>query len=403
MGSNKINHDYILYTSGNFPNGGPSATYLNLFCKGVKENGGCISVYLCKGHIYKNYKIKKKGINLTEYGVKYQHLVFVNRSNYTIFKILEDILSIFKTTSLMVTLIPKRKSTTILVYSDAFFSNIPLYLISKICGTKIVSFVPEFYDKSESKKMGFLKLVQWNLFFLNYSFLNKLSDKLIVFSNFLKNEYINKGYDEKDIIVQPNLTDLNTWYIPNQTLHFTIGYAGSPSKKDGVFDLISSIKLLKDRGTNINVIIIGDSTGNDSYLPELKDYCKELNISDQIFFKGLLPQEQVKKYLNCCQILAITRPNTKQTQAGFPTKLGEYMGCKKVVLATKFGDIEKYFTDKTDIVLAEPDNPTSIADNIQWILDNKEKAKQIGEQGFETANQILDYKKGVRKIIDCLN
>lgn len=403
MGRNKINHDYILYTSGNFPSGGPGATYLNLFCKGIKENGGCISVYLCKGHTYKNYKIKKNRRSQTEYGVKYTNLGFANRSSYTIFKILEDILSIFKTTSLMVALILRRKTATILVYSDAFFSNIPLYLISKLSGTKIVSFVPEFYDKNESKKMGVLKLLQWNLFFLNYNFLNKLSDKLIVFSTFLKNEYIDKGYDGKDIIVQPNLTDLNTWYIPNQTLQFTIGYAGSPSKKDGIFDLISSIKLLKDRGININAIIIGDSTGKDSYLPELKDYCKKLDISDQIIFKGLLPQEQVKKYLNCCQILAITRPNTKQTQAGFPTKLGEYMGCKKVVLATRFGDIEKYFTDKTDIVLAEPGNPSSIAESIQWILNNKEKAKQIGEQGFETANQVLDYKKGVRKIIERLN
>ena len=403
MERGKIDQEFILYTSGNFPTGGPGANYLNLFCKGIKENGGSISVYLCRGHTYKNYKIKENRKSQTEYGVTYTNLGFANRSNYTILKILEDVLSIFKTTGFMMALITKRKSATILVYSDAFFSNIPLYLISKLSRAKLVTFVPEFYDKKESKKMGILKLMQWNLFFLNYRFLNKLSDKLIVFSNFLKNEYTDNGYNGKDIFVQPNLTDVNNWFIPNQPLQFTIGYAGSPSKKDGIFDLISSVKLLKDRGTKINAIIIGDSTGNDSFLPELKGYCNKLDISDQIIFKGLLPQEQVKKYLNCCQILAITRPNTKQTQAGFPTKLGEYMGCKKVVLATRFGDIERYFTDKKDIVLAEPDNPTSIAESIQWILNNKEKANQIGEQGFETANKLLDYRKGVRKITDFLN
>ena len=403
MERDKVNRKFVLFTSENFPSGGAGATYINLFCKGVKENGGDICVYLFKGYIFKGHKIRKKRKNRTLYDVPYTYLGVPIRSTNKLFKLFEDTFSIFMTFGLMLKLIFRRKKITILVYSNEFLFKIPVYILSKLFFIEIISFVPEFYDKKESKKMGVLKLIQWNLFFLNYRFLNKLSDKLIVFSNFLMNEYIDKGYDGKDIIVQPNLTDVNTWYIPNKPLQFTIGYAGSPSKKDGIFDLICSVKLLKDRGTKINVIIIGDSTGHDSFLPELKGYCKELDISDQIIFKGLLPQEQVKKYLNCCQILAITRPNTKQTQAGFPTKLGEYMGCKKVVLATRFGDIERYFTDKTDIVLAEPDNPASIAESIQWILSNKEKAKQIGEQGFETANSLLDYRKGVKKITDFLN
>ena len=403
MGINKIQKRSVLFTSSNFPSGGPGATYLNLFCKGFQEINGDIKVYLYKGYIYKNNKVQRKKNNETDYRVKYINLGFSNRPDFKVIKILEDFLSIFKTTFLMLTLILKRKTTTIFVYSNDFLSNIPVYIIAKLAGIKLISFVPEYYDKKESKKMGIISMIRWNLFYLNYSLLNKLSNKLIVFSHFLKNDYINNGYDTKNIIVQPNLTDLNDWYLPNQAIKFTIGYAGTPSKKDGILDLIFSIKLLKDKGYLINVIIIGDSIGNESYLPELREYCKNLEISEQIIFKGLIPQKEVKIYLNCCQILAITRPNTKQTQAGFPTKLGEYMGCKKVVLATRFGDIERYFKDKTDIVFAEPDNPTSIAENIEWILNNIENSNDIAQKGFETANRILNYKKGVQKIIQSLN
>jgi glycosyltransferase involved in cell wall biosynthesis len=398
----KLDIQYILFTSTNFPTGGPGATYLNSFCKGVKENGVEIKVYLFKGYIYKGFKKNKNKKNITAYGVPYKSLGFINRSHNKVLKILENLISLFKTSLLMLKFIPHRKKITVFVYSNDFFSNTPVYLFSKIFRIRLVSFVPEFYDKEELKKLGWIHLIKWYLFFMNYNFLNKLSDKLVVFSTFLKNEYINKGYDNRKVILQPNLTDLNGWFIPDQTTKYNIGYAGTPSKKDGLFDLITSIKLLKDKRIIMKVIIIGDSTGPHSCLPALRAFCKKLDVLDQITFTGLVSQKEVKKYLNNCQILAITRPNTKTTQAGFPTKLGEYMACKKVVLATRFGDIEKYFTDKIEIVLANTDDPDSITENILWILNNPEKSEIIAKKGFEKANEILNYHIGVRKIINSL-
>jgi glycosyltransferase involved in cell wall biosynthesis len=79
------------------------------------------------------------------------------------------------------------------------------------------------------------------------------------------------------------------------------------------------------------------------------------------------------------------------------------MACKKVVLATKFGDIENYFNDKSEIVLAEPSNPSSIAENILWILNNSEKSITIAKNGFEKANMVLDYNIGVKRIMNFLN
>lgn len=403
MERNPIKKEYILFTSNNFPTGGPGATYVNLFCKGVKENGGQIRVYLFKGHTYKGYKNDSGRKNRTEYGVNYIYLGFANRPNQKVLKVLEDTLSILRTTCLMLILIPKIKKTTILVYSDEFLLNIPVYLFSKFFGIQLVSFVPESYENEEVNKMGIIELIKWKLFYLNYTFLNKLPDKLIVFSAFLKNIYIRKGYNQDDIIIHPNLTDLKEWYLPDQDIQYTIGYAGTPSKKDGIIDLLYAIKLLKEKKISIKALIIGDSINNESLIPNFQRKCTELCIQSQVFFAGLVPQHQVKEYLNKCLILAITRPITIQTKAGFPTKLGEYMACKKVVLATKVGDVEEYFTDKTDIVLAEPDNPVSIATNIEWILNNSEKSRMIAENGFKTANELLDYQKGTIKIMNFLN
>jgi glycosyltransferase involved in cell wall biosynthesis len=399
----KVNKEFILFTSTNFPTGGAAATYLNLFCKGVKENGDDISVYLFKGYVNKDCKRKKGRINSTDEGINYTYLGFANRPKKKFLKFVEDLVSILRTTGSMLTVAANKKNTTVLVYSDEFFFNLPVYLLSKLFRIKLVSFVPEYYDKDELKKMGLINRIKWNLFLLNFNFLNKLTDKLIVFSVFLKNEYITRGYSLDNILIQPNLTDLSEWPLFDEAPEYTVGYAGIPSKKDGVADLITSISLLNQKGVTINALIIGDSWGNESYTIELKSLCAKLNISSQVFFTGLVSKQEVKNYLNKCQILTLTRPDTKQTKAGFPTKLGEYLACRKVVLATRFGDIEQYFTDKKDIVLAQPGNPASIAESILWILNNPEQTKRLTKNGFETASNIFDYHKGVKRIINFLN
>lgn len=402
MERDKVKKEYILFTSCDFPTGGPGATYVNLFCKGVEENDGKISVYLFKGDTYKTDKNHKSRKNYTTYGVKYSHLGFINRSQNNISKLFEDMLSILRTFGLMTRLIFKRKKIIIFVYSNGLLFNAPVYFFSKLFRIEIISFVPEYLENEELKSLSFIqKLISYS-FLINYNFLNKISDKLIVFSDFLRKEYLDKNYKDKDIIVQPNLTELNGWYIP-QKIQYTIGYAGTPSKKDGVIDLIYAVKILKEKGCLINVIIVGDSNNKESLIPYFQKKCEELDIAQQITFKGLVPQEKVKDYLNRCQILSVTRPDTKQTKAGFPTKLGEYMACKKIVLATKFGDIERYFTDRINIILAEPGNPVSIAENILWILNNTEKSTIIAQNGFEKANELLNYNTGVKKIMNFLN
>lgn len=399
MGNSQNKKEYILFTSNNFPEGGPGATYLNLFCKGVIENGGKINVYLSKGFIYKNQFSNDKRTNNTDYGVNYTYLGLINRPSNKLLKISESIISLFNTTLLMFRLLFKRNKIVIFVYSNESILNLPVYILSRFFFINIISFVSEYYDKEVLKKLSWFKMFTWYSFILKYHFLNMMSNSLIVFSHFLQKDYIKRNFNPAKILIQPNLTKTDEWYIPDQKIYYTIGYAGTPSKKDGVDDLLEAINIIKKRGILVNALIIGDSYGGESFIPGLKDLCSKLDISDQINFLGLIPQKEVRMHLNSCKILAITRPNNQQTLAGFPTKLGEYMSCKKIVIATKFGDLDKYFTDKEDIILAEPDNPHSIADNIIWILNHLEESESIKKNGFKKANELLNYRNGVNRIM----
>ncbi|GAI32275.1 unnamed protein product, partial [marine sediment metagenome] len=138
-------------------------------------------------------------------------------------------------------------------------------------------------------------------------------------------------------------------------------------------------------------------------IPSLKVECKRLGIFEKVSFTGLVESSMVKQYLSECKILTITRPSTTQTKAGFPTKLGEYFATKRPVLATNFGDMEKYFTDGVDIIMAECGNPESIALKIKWMLQNSKDLELISQRGYDKAKQLLEYKNSVNGMINFLS
>ena len=384
----------ILITSANFPKGSAAANYLNLFCKGLVLAGQNIEVYLLKGYFLAGRKTLDSRKNITDYGVPYTFLAFVNRSSNKLAKIIEDLRGMASLIILLFSLLKGRKKTTIFAYNNESHHSILLNSYCKLAGIRLVTFVPEYYDISEFSGNLFHRL-RWYSFLLNFHYINRLSDKLIVFSNYIKSRYLEKKYPEKDILVQPNLTDFDFWNLNQDGSSYTIGYSGTPYKKDGIEDLLTAISILRKKNIDVNAVIIGDVVNEKSIIPSLKGFCEKLGIEKSVTFTGLVLLEEVRDWLNKCQILAITRPNIVQTVAGFPTKLGEYFACKKVVLSTRIGDVSQYFRDRNEIVFAESGNSQSIADGIEWILENQESGRKIALNGNRRAAELLSYKSRV--------
>jgi glycosyltransferase involved in cell wall biosynthesis len=386
----------------NFPGGGAGATYLNLFCRGLKLNGYPISVFLLKGFAFGNYTYTGPRKNTTEYDIPYTYLGFKQRPDNIFLKLCDEFISFVRLIIFLTSLIPERKTISLLVYSSEIQFNIPISIFTKIFGISTSKFVAEIIDKSEFKGSFFRELKRYGYNF-NFKYLNRVADKLIVFSYYLRDEYIKMGFNENNIIVQPNLTDFNFWDSPVSGIKYDLGYSGAPYLKDGLFDLFKAISLLNKKQTRVTLLVIGDATFGESLIPPLKIECEKLGISEQITFTGLVESVSVKKYLSECRILAITRPSTIQTKAGFPTKLGEYYATRRPVLATNFGDMAKYFADGEEIVMAECGDPESIAQKILWMLRNTEELDKISLKGYKKAYELLEFKNSVSRMIESIN
>ena len=402
MVGNKLSKQYILITSSNFPVGGAGANYLNLFCKGLKICNCNIRVLLLKGFSFGNHKTNHKKNNITEEGVPFSYLGLTVRPNNLLYKFLDDLFVSVNVFVQLFKLLPKRKKVTLLIYNNEVTSNVIIYLLAWLFSIKIVSFVPEFYDKNVFKG-SFLRKIKWYGFLLNFSYLNKLSNKLIVFSHYLKEQYLMLGFKESNIIIQPILTDFDFWEIKNSSINYTLGYSGTPTKENGLHDLFKAMSLLQKEGINISLIIIGDNLFGNSYVPKLKIECEKFKISNIVFFTGLVEQEKVKRLISECKILILPRELTVQTQAGFPTRLGEYFASKKNVLVTNFGDIEKYFKSGIDLVIAKCGDSNDIAKKIKWIMQNNQQAEIITSTGYHKSKLLLEYKTNVKRIVGLIN
>jgi glycosyltransferase involved in cell wall biosynthesis len=363
-------------------------------------NDHLIKVYLTRGHAFGNSKEKKPRKDITPEGVPFRYMGLTVRPKRNLLKLIDDIFSFGYLLIIIPSVILRRKRVTILSYHTDLFHSLLIFSATSLFRIKLITMVPEYFNKAQFK--GFGNRLKWYNFIICFNNLNPLSDGLIVFSNYLRKIYFEKGFDSNMIYVQPNLTDFDFWNIPESTIEYTIGYSGTPGKKDGLFDLFAAISLLKDR-LPVSLLVIGDSIFGESKIPELKNICKEMEIEDLVFFTGLVEYEEVRNHLSKCKILAITRPKNVQTDAGFPTKLGEYMALRKPVLATDFGEIEKYFTNGKEIVIACCNDPASIAGKILWMIENDDIINNIANGGYQKAYKLLEYSEAMRSIISFID
>ena len=110
-------------------------------------------------------------------------------------------------------------------------------------------------------------------------------------------------------------------------------------------------------------------------------------MKNQVQFIGELDKTQIPSFLLKAQVLLLPRPDSRQAQGGFPTKLGEYLATAKPVCATTVGEIPDYLCDGETVFFAEPGNAESFASAMRRALNNPDEAKKIGANGKKVAEK----------------
>ena len=166
----------------------------------------------------------------------------------------------------------------------------------------------------------------------------KLVDKVQVISNFLANWAIELGVDKNKIVVVPNGVTVNSQQLTvdknkKEKIILTVSRL---VEKNGVEDLIKSIKILNQE--NIKLTIIGDGLLRN----KLENLAQELNLVDKVKFLGDLPNQEALKYYSIADVFC--RPSLSE---GFGISFVEAMAAEVPVIATPVGGIPDFLKDNT--------------------------------------------------------
>lgn len=396
-----------IITYDNFPFGGAPANLLRYFAVALACENNDVEVILPTGNIYG----KKIDINSKRNGnvdnVRYKHLCFIVHPRNYFGKLLDIICGLILPILYLNKENFKKRIDKILIY-DTHISRIlvPLF-IKKMLGTKLIIIIYEFYEKPKSRFLS-LSLLKWYDFYFGLKYLSRYADGYIVASNFLKKYVQDTLKVSKDILVLPNLMDPNNFHVsenkPFINNKITIGYAGTPTRKDGVIDLIESFGVLNKKYPNTHLLIIGDIIdANNTAIPQLKDRALKLGVKENITFTGLVSFSKIPELLNSCQILALTRPNGVFAEAGFPTKLGEYFACRKPVVITRVGDIPTYFKNEEHLIIVNPEDIESIVNGFEKLLTDDELCEKICNNAYNWMDANLNYRNISSKLSEFID
>ena len=159
--------------------------------------------------------------------------------------------------------------------------------------------------------------------------------------------------------------------------------------KDGVNVLIKAFHEIAKDYPKLKLYLIG---GWNYDVPAHQELINELKLKDRVCWVGEYPRDSIPSIICNAKLLVLPRPDSKQAQGGFPTKLGEYLATGRPVCATTVGEIPEYLEDKKSVFFAEPGSVTSFVNAMSNALKNDEQANNVGEQGKKAAELYFNKK-----------
>ena len=193
--------------------------------------------------------------------------------------------------------------------------------------------------------------------------------------------------DRAKFLHLPMTVDLNRFNLKREPVSRYIAYCGSSSfVKDGVDILLQSFALIADKYPDVKLKIAAFMEADGC---KMIDLIKDLHLQDKVEYVGELRRDEIPEFIKNAELLLLPRPDSRQAQGGFPTKLGEYLASGNPVCVTTVGEIPDYLVDNESAFMAEPGSVVSFVSAIDKALSDPVNAKRVGLNGHSVAMEYF--------------
>jgi hypothetical protein len=159
-------------------------------------------------------------------------------------------------------------------------------------------------------------------------------------------------------------------------------YAGRIGPGRGIRLLVRAMGLVRARRP---VVLVLAGPIDDGFAPLLDEAIAQARLGDSVERLGAIAHGDVPRLLaGAAACVAPASPDeADRPLAGYPTKLLEYMACRRAVVAPRRNAVEEIVRDGVDGLLFEPGDPEDLAAKIARVLDDEALRERVAEAGYE--------------------
>lgn len=229
------------------------------------------------------------------------------------------------------------------------------------------------------------------------------ADLVLPTSKWLKEHLVEQGIPQAKMMPYPNGVDIQAFsdkdgkgirqeYGLGGTKVIT--YIGTLGKGRSLELLIRTFSLVRRKKEDVKLLIVGE--GSDE--ANLKRLASELGIEGDVVFTGQVPQANVPSFIAASDIGVSPVPPFFFYKLSSPIKMFEYMAMAKPVVANDEIPEHKEVLEQSGGGILVPFATGAFASAIIELLDNPERAAQMGQKGREWVLKNRTYEILARRV-----
>ncbi len=301
-----------------------------------------------------------------------------------------------------------RKNSPDIIMLDAGNVYLPFLIPIKLMGKKIIVDI-------RTLPLDNKKTLHSILFDISLKLSKYLSSGLTTITPELKEVLIKKyGLQKKNIGVWTSGVSLNRFnpdkiknnsnlqQVFNNVNDFFVMYHGAYSPTRGIENLVESIAEIDiSIRENIKLIIIGLRDGKQK---EIRKHCERLNIEKNVILLPSVDYDLIPSYIQKADIGIIPLPpKNKWWKVSAPLKTMEYLAMAKPIIATNIPFHKRIFKKGSCGILLSTNDKDVLAKSIESMYANKEKLKEMGNNGRKTIEQFYSWDKSALDLENSLH
>lgn len=170
-------------------------------------------------------------------------------------------------------------------------------------------------------------------------------------------------------------------------------YVGTINQNRNIFRMIEAVGLLDDPSVRLRL-------AGEFVIPSDREASEKIKGWDRVKYEGWLSREEVAEVLAEVRAGLLVLKPVAHEMLTLPIKLFEYMAAGIPVISSDFPLWREIIEDAQCGILVDPEDTGQISSAMQWVLDNPEKAEEMGQRGRKAAEEKYSWAGEAKTLVE---